>query len=238
MNTKDWFNSDYYHTLYDYRNESEAWLFLNNLLIQLQIPEKSKIWDLCCGNGRHSAFLNSKNMIVTGTDLSENNIHCASSRNLANAAFYVHDMRHMFYSNAFDYVLNLFTSFGYFDSINDDKRVLRNVFYALKPGGLFILDYLNAPHVINTLVKEEQIEKKNIIFSVQRIYDGEFIRKKIKVSDKDKDLFFEEKVRAFEAWQIIDLAQKCGLKHLNTWGNYTLDNYNNKSTRMILCFKK
>jgi len=51
-----WFNSPYYHILYKDRNEKEAQIFIDNLISYLQIPKKSNILDIACGNGRHSKY--------------------------------------------------------------------------------------------------------------------------------------------------------------------------------------
>jgi hypothetical protein len=43
---------------------------------------------------------------------------------------------------AFDLVLNYFTSFGYFDTVEDERKVLARVFENLRTGGKFILDVM------------------------------------------------------------------------------------------------
>ncbi len=66
---KDWFNSPYYHLLYNNRDENEANLFIDNLCNYLNLGKQSKIWDLACGKGRYSIALNKKYYTVLGTDL-------------------------------------------------------------------------------------------------------------------------------------------------------------------------
>ncbi|MGA9270487.1 MAG: SAM-dependent methyltransferase, partial [Lutimonas sp.] len=71
---QDWFNTTYYHLLYDYRNEEEAEYFMSNLLKFLDLTPDDTILDLPCGRGRHARFLNAQGHRVVGGDISENSI--------------------------------------------------------------------------------------------------------------------------------------------------------------------
>ena len=46
---ESWFNTPYYHILYKDRNDSEAQLFMDNLVHYLNLPEQGTILDLACG---------------------------------------------------------------------------------------------------------------------------------------------------------------------------------------------
>ncbi len=70
----EWFNTEYYHILYQDRNEEEANRFISNLISFLNIPKNSKLLDLACGKGRHSKILNIFSYYVLVFDLSENSI--------------------------------------------------------------------------------------------------------------------------------------------------------------------
>ena len=138
---KDWFNSPYYHLLYNNRNENEAVFFIDNLCKKLQLESHSKIWDLACGKGRHSLALHQKGFNVTGTDLAANSINEASKNTNETLSFFVHDMRQPFKLNYFDAVFNLFTSIGYFNNFNDNYTVFKNVSNALVDKGVFLIDF-------------------------------------------------------------------------------------------------
>ena len=99
-----------------------------------------------CGAGRHSLGLAALGHQVTGLDYSASLV--ASAARGARAAgvparFVQGDMRRLKFRGRFDAVINLFTSFGYFDTAAEDLRVLRGVRRALKPGGVFLIDVLN-----------------------------------------------------------------------------------------------
>ncbi len=109
---ENWFDSPYYHVLYKHRDFSEAELFIDKLIKYFNPNSNSRFLDLGCGKGRHSIYLNKKGYNAVGIDLSEENIAGASQFENENLKFCVEDMRNMDRTNQFDYVLNLFTSFG------------------------------------------------------------------------------------------------------------------------------
>ena len=113
---KDWFNSHYYHLLYQHRDEEEALLFINRLIQYLQPPKGSTMVDVACGKGRHSKALADMGFDVTGIDLSAASIEEAKQDEDEHLHFYQHDMRLPFWINYYHYAFNFFTSFGYFSS--------------------------------------------------------------------------------------------------------------------------
>ncbi|PCH65390.1 MAG: hypothetical protein COC01_09740, partial [Bacteroidetes bacterium] len=160
---EDWFNSPYYHILYKNRDETEAKLFIDNISLSLNIKNNAKVFDLGCGRGRHAIYLSQKGNDVIGIDISPENIRYA--RELKNntefnkvegkASFYVHDMRIPFKTNYFDYVVNLFTSFGYFEKDEENYLTISAAAKALKPNGYLVIDFMNAKKVMDNLVEDE-----------------------------------------------------------------------------------
>ena len=118
---------------------------VNFLIRELNLDKPQKILDLACGHGRHANLLADFGHQVTGVDLSQDflaiarknaksqgvNVHylCADSRTYSDPA-------------AYDCVIHLFSSFGYF-SDEENEQVIRNIADSLKPDGLFCLDILN-----------------------------------------------------------------------------------------------
>src|SRR5690606_13665962 len=91
--------------------------------------------------------------------------------------FQVGDMRKPYGENRFDYIFNLFTSFGYFNSFEDDLNSLKMMKKALKPGGLLVLDFMNVNKVKLGLVEEEVRKVDSIEFHIERfIRDGMVIK--------------------------------------------------------------
>lgn len=234
-----WFDTPYYHTLYKNRDTREACVFIDHLTQFLQLNTNAKCWDLCCGKGRHSIYLNKKGYSVEGTDLSSQSIKEANKHANETLRFYEHDMRNTFRENHFDTVLNLFTSFGYFDNKEDDLKVFSSVQKSLKNDGFFIVDFLNSEYVHRSLIESDMKEIDGIKFYITKMIQNNMVVKKINFSDKGKDFQFEERVHLYDKIYFETLAKQSGLKLTHTFGNYQLENFDESvSPRLILVFKK
>ena len=174
-----WFDSPYYHVLYKNRDYKEAELFITNLVNFLKPKKEDKILDLACGAGRHSIFLNGLGHQVTGVDLAANSIEEASKSKNKTLNFDVHDMREVYKENEFEFIFNLFTSFGYFESDEDNIKMLQSIEKSLRPNGVFVLDFFNATKVIANLVKEEIKTVENTTFNLKRKVENGYIIKNI-----------------------------------------------------------
>lgn len=233
-----WFHSPYYELLYYHRDREEARLFIDNLLNYLQPSPQAVFLDLACGSGRHAIYIASKGFDVTGVDLSDELIEKARAHEHERLAFFVHDMRNVFRTNYFDFTLNLFTSFGYFESEHDNHRVVRNVFDGLKPGGIFVLDFFNAEYTLASLVKEETKRIGNIEFHITRALEDGYIVKRISVHDSDKTFQFMERVRAFTRQELEAHFTEAGFEIIERFGSYRLEKISDKSDRLILIARK
>lgn len=232
-----WFNSHYYHILYSNRDQSEANGFMDKLIAELKPTESSKVLDLACGKGRHSVYLNKKGLDVTGVDLADESIRYAQQFENERLHFTTGDMR-VPLSGKFDYIFNLFTSFGYFDSREDDLRTLDAVKTMLKNGGYFVLDFFNTEKVVDALVKEEVKEVSGINFHItRRVEEGKII-KDIKFRDNGSDFHFSEEVSAIYYDTFLEYFTQKGFVVAQCWGDYGLTPYDHKlSPRMIFCLK-
>lgn len=236
---RDWFNSPYYHLLYKNRDVSEADHFIINLSKYLKLPANANVWDLACGKGRHSMKLNELGYAVVGTDLSMESIKEASKYSNNKLDFYVHDMRTPFRINYFDAVFNLFTSVGYFDDERDNDSVFKNVFNALKPGGVFVIDFFNSVKVKECMVPRSEEKRGELVFKITKRLEGNKIVKQIEFMDNGKQFEFEEKVIMYTSEDLLKYASKAGFKLKETFGNYDLERFNEQSSdRLITIFEK
>lgn len=146
----DWwrhlFNANYLRTDGDVvkddditRNEVDIFL------AALELPTDSRILDLCCGQGRHSFEISKRGYTnVVGFDRSHYLIDRARKINKTsglNVTFKEGDARKLtLQTDSFDAVIIAGNSFGYFESVEDDMRVLREVLRVLKPEGKLLID--------------------------------------------------------------------------------------------------
>lgn len=234
-----WFDSKYYHILYSDRTDYEAHNFIYQLKNHLSLDSKEKVLDLGCGRGRHSKTLSEFFKTLDGIDISKENIDFATSNKSKNQNFYLSDMRNFKMSNSYGYIFNLFTSFGYFDELSDNVKVLENCNHHLKKNGLLIIDFLNANKIKKTIKNIQEIKTiNNIIFEIDKYILNNYIFKKIKIIDGDSVLNFVEKVQLFELDDFIEMLEKTGFTEISAFGDYKMNPYRSNSNRLILCAKK
>lgn len=232
-----WFDTPYYHILYKDRDYAEAQHFMDNLTHYLNLPEDAKILDLACGKGRHSVYLNQLGFDVTGADLSENSITAASEFTNEKLHFKVHDMREPF-EEKFDAVFNLFTSFGYFESDDDNLTTLKAIKESLTEYGFAVIDFMNVNYIINNLVPEEVKTVEGIAFHIKRYVKDNHIFKEIDFEDKGQKFHFTEKVKALTLDDFEQMMEEAGIFLLDVFGDYKLRKFfKNDSERLIMIFK-
>lgn len=234
-----WFDSPYYHILYQSHDDREARLFIDKLLIPLALPDWARLLDLGCGRGRHARYLAEHGFQVTGLDIAPSSIAFARRFEHDRLAFFQHDMRRPFRYNYFDAVLNIFTSFGYFNTEKEHLKILKNIFDGLKPGGLFLLDYFNSEWVRQNLEKDELKTLKGIDFHLKKTIRGGRIYKRVAFTTEGRKFLFRERVRLFELNDFRGLINEVGLKLKEVYGGYDLSPFNpNQSKRLILIAQK
>jgi SAM-dependent methyltransferase len=232
-----WFDSPYYHILYKNRNEEEAQVFMDNVTHYLNMPENGTILDLACGKGRHSIYLNKLGYNVTGVDLSENSIAIANESSNESLRFKTHDMREPM-NETYDAVFNLFTSFGYFDTYEDNIKTLKAIKDSINEYGFGVIDFFNVDFIIENLVAEETKEIDGITFNIKRFVENKKIIKEIRFEDKGETYNFTEKVSAFTLSDFESMMEEADIFLLEIFGDYKLRKfYKTQSERLIMIFK-
>ncbi len=235
---EEWFDSPYYHLLYEYRDKKEARAFIDKLLDKLNPESGSEILDLACGSGRHSIYLNELGYKVCGCDLSKNNIERASKHIKEGLDFRIHDMRFAMGMDQFDYVFNLFTSFGYFSEFQLNVEVVNSIHKELKSGGVLVLDYLNVSQVDYS--DEGDFVKDGVHFETRKRSDDRFIYKDIHVETAEGESHdFTEQVSRISFTTFMNMLANCGFRVTDVLGDYDLNSFDEKqSPRMIFIAHK
>lgn len=135
------------------------------------------VLDLCCGPGRHSVMLAKRGLDVTGVDRSPFLLEKAREKSDCEGVqveWILRDMRDFIRPNAYDLALSLFTSFGYFDNKDDDRKVLRNVFESLRSGGQLVIDVAGKEWLAKIFQPTTSVKTPDGTLLVQRheIFDG------------------------------------------------------------------
>jgi SAM-dependent methyltransferase len=219
---ESWFESPWYMRLYRHRTEEEAHEAIELVTHHANVPKGSRILDLACGYGRHALVLAEAGYHVTGLDASHFLIRRAEEVfPHPNVNYVVGDMRGPFPHAPYDAIVNFFTSFGYFDTPEEDAKVLHAVHDALVGGGQFIMDFLNARFVTEHLVAESMSLVENAtIIQDRRIADG-FVHKHISINIPcSHELEFDERVRLYTCDELVAMITAAGMTVDRILGNY------------------
>lgn len=230
-----WFDTEEYHTLYKNRDEEEAKQFIDKLIQYLKPHPGSKFLDIACGKGRHAKQVFDLGFEVVGYDLSKNSIAQAQEFAQDKLSFYQHDMRVLFRTNYFDFALNLFTSFGYFDSERDELKAMKSAVSSLKKGGKLVIDFLNKQQVLNQLITSEYKEINGVQYHIQKSVQNNQVIKSITYYKNNQLLQYHEKVKLLTLEDFKKYLSKLNFTITASFGDYQLNPFDiDKSARLIL----
>lgn len=216
---EDWFDADY-SALYAHRDETEAGIAVGTALRVAPALEQGPVLDLACGSGRHLAALRQRNPLAFGLDLST---HLLGEAPVDLRPWLLRgDMRHLpVKPGSLAGVTLWFTPFGYF-SDNANLALLRQLKQCLRPGGVILLDFLNAEHLARTLVEENEIERNGLrVVNRRTIQEGRIV-KRMTLTRLDSGAIREvvESVRLYTPSELRGLAACVGLGLRAELGGY------------------
>lgn len=155
-------------------------------------------------------------------------------------------MREIAHKNEFDLVVNLFTSFGYFEKENENEKVIKSVSDSLKKGGYFYFDFLNSRYLENNIVPFSiTVSKSNAQVQLRKI-NKKIVEKTILLFDlppgggnSSKYRVYNEKIRLFSDIDFKRIFRKFSLDIIKQFGDYNGNVFNrNKSERLIILAQK
>ena len=232
----DWFEEFFgeeYLNIYQHRDETEAERAIELIATNLVGHHIDAVLDLACGAGRHTKVL-AERWWTVGLDLSMSLLKVA--RHETKDGPYVRaDMRELpFVNDSFDLVVNLFTSFGYFDDDREHVRVLSCVGDALRPGGTLVIDFFNAAQVRQTLVPYDERVENGITIEQQRSIseDNRFVEKRITLREQRKE--YIERVRLLSPKDLERMLITAGFEVVKLFGDYAGRSWSEDSPRTIL----
>jgi SAM-dependent methyltransferase len=230
---------------------------------RFNLPCGASLLDVPCGHGRHAIPFAVKGYHVTGIDLNafflaeatkrvDNGTvmvpfygaYCTETDHAVpvNVRFMQGDMRSLAFDEEFDAAVNLFTALGYFDDDADDLAVLAGIYRALRPGGQFMLDYLN----ISALFRRYRAQDHRVLpdgsyFLVDRTYDpigGYNYDTRTRIADGRKVEEVETKIRMYAPCDLVRMAQRVGFRLKDAFGDFEGGKLTFDSERVILHFVK
>lgn len=214
----------------------------------LNLKPGDKILDMPCGYGRHSKALAKMGMKVTGVDINQKELNLAKQNSedlaLLNLKFEKEDMREFKRLEEFDAAINMFYSFGFFASDEENLNVLQNFYYCLKPNGKFLMHTdVNLPRILDGKYKTHEFRRLSSGGLLEIIDQYDVRTKRIngvwkisrpEIQTKEKSY----SVRVYTKEEFEDLCKKVGFKTVNTVGDWSNKAYSIDSEDMIIIAQK
>lgn len=233
---REWFGEEYLE-LYAHRDRAEAEAQADFVQRRLGDLQPRAVLDLACGAGRHTDVLRHRGYRVLGIDLSL--VLLTRRPDLPRVAGDMQDLP--FGEASFDWVLNFFTSFGYFETERENFRVLEEVIRVLAPGGRFLIDLMNPEPVIRDLQPRDSYTVDDRRVEIERWYDAQTkrVNKRIKIKPSGRpERTYLESVRAYRHEEVLMGLRWAGFEVTGTFGNFHGDPYTRDSQRLILVGRK
>ena len=221
-----------YLDLYYHRNDEAAAGEAEFASRAMGLPENALVLDVACGAGRHARALAALGHRVVGIDLSRELLAEATGTACARA-----DMRRLPFAGAFDAATSFFTSFGYFDDAGN-RMALESISGALRPGGVFLLDFLNAVAVQQHLVAESEEERDGRTYRVQRRIENDRVMKDVVIEEEGLTMRYTESVRLYLHHDLVNLLAGAGLNPVAAYGDFDGRDYTTDAPRCILIAQK
>lgn len=233
---KQSFGSDYL-IVYKHRDLQGAYEEVKQMINWLDLPQQAAVLDLCCGMGRHAVALTEFGYDVTGVDLSD--VLLDEARKLADAAkvrWMQGDMRDVPLEETFDAVVNLFSSFGYFETDEENGKVMSEIDRLLKSGGQFIIDFMNAEYVRTHLVPYSERVTDGVRIEERRsIENGSVIKHIVLKEEELADRHYVERVRLYGLSDFEAMLKQTNLHIDQVYGDYSQATYDERqSPRLII----
>lgn len=239
---EDWFGEDYLK-VYPHRDEDEARQQVDFVERIMPLSSARRILDLGCGSGRHALEMSERGYNITCFDLSSVLLSMAKKKGGNDnccVRFVEGDMRDLPFKSVFDVVVSFFTTFGYFETDEENVKTLLSIKHVLKPGGAFMQDYLNKDYVIKNLVPVDSRTENGFEMKQERRFNAQAqrIEKKITLSENGKSREYFESVRVYTLEEMQSMIAHAGLILTQTFGNFDGSPFSEASPRLILTGRK
>jgi len=181
--------------------------------------------DVACGNGRYMSALAAGGADVYGVDLSEYLLAEAVKQGLRGRVV-CGDIRALpFATGVFGSAINMFTSFGYFETDDDNAGVLREIARVIRPQGAFVLDFINAARIRRTMTPrsrrvagDAQVEESRELSA-----QGRVLTKRVRVEWRGRDpVEYTERLRLYARDELTAMLEGADFHVRDVHGDYQL----------------
>lgn len=248
----DWFKNEQFWTQYapimfDAQRWAEAPAVAEGILKIASVDTsqcKPMVLDAGCGLGRIAVELAARGTQVTGVDLIQPFLAAAAETAEAegvNVEWVQADLRNFIRPAAFDIAINVYTSFGYCNTIEEDSQILHNISQSLKTGGCFILEMTGREIAVRDFTAGEWFRRSGYTvvteFSVVGAWEGLRSRWML-YTDKGLQSDHSFVQRLYAATELRQMLINAGFHSVEIYGDFDYSPYNEKARTMILVCRK
>ena len=241
----DWFESENFWTqfapiMFDDARWAEAPTVAQYVKDLAGLTAGSKVLDAGCGLGRISVELAALNLDVTGVDIIQSELDAARESAEAEGVpltLINHDLRTFHAPNQFDCAINLYTSFGYCATIDEDMQILRNIADSVKPGGTFIMECTSRETAVMYWTPGEEFERAGykVVTHFEVVGAWEGLRSQWTLYSDNKQVVDHVFIqRLYPATFLRDKLIEFGFSNTEVFGDYDKSPYNEHARTMIL----
>ena len=255
----DWFESENFWTqfapiMFDDARWAEAPTVAQYVKDLAALGPGAKVLDAGCGLGRISVELAALNLDVTGVDIIQSELDAARESAEAEGVpltLVNHDLRTFHAPEQFDCAVNLYTSFGYCSTIEEDMQILRNIADSVKSGGTFIMECTSRETAILYFTPGEEFERAGYKvvthFEVVGAWEGlksqwtlyplnDGLPRSARNDEPIVDHTFIQ--RLYPASFLRDKLIEFGFSKAEVFGDYDKSPYDEKARTMVIIAKK
>lgn len=208
------------------------------------LEDGDSVLDAGCGIGRISVELALIGLKVTGVDIIESELQAAresaEDENLE-IEFLNRDLRNLCIEDRFSLAVSVYSSFGYCESKEDDRKILEWIFRSLKKGGRFILECVSRETAILYFTEGEWFTRGDFTvlteFSVEGLWEG-LKNRWILIGKDGKRIEHEYVQRLYPASELKSLLEEIGFSCVKVYGDYDFSPYDHKARTMVIIAEK
>jgi SAM-dependent methyltransferase len=228
---REWWESGFFDmemaaVLFDPERLAAAKKEVAGLRRLVSLKPGAEILDAACGVGRHSLELAAAGFRVTGVDISHDYVAEAQKqarRRKLKADFEQGDLRDLYrFHGQFDLVINLFTSFGYYQNPQDNLEALRQMASALKPGGRLVMDILCREALDRNFLEKDwdEIEGGGYLLHQRTwVQGGRKIRTRNVIFQHGRQREAEFEIFLYTSEELTSLFKRAGLKNVKRYAD-------------------
>jgi len=217
---------------------------VEHLIKLLNVGPGATFLDLPCGPGRHSIELAKRGFGVVACDRTRSYVEKARTRATQegiNVDWQVGDMREFIPPRPVDVVINLYTSFGYFRDLEDDRRAARRFFEALRPGGRLVIETMGK-EMLGPIFRErawQEMPNGSLLLHERKFTDHfSWIQERwiaIRGVEREERTFEH---RLYSARELVDLLSSVGFVEISSYGSLGGGDYGYQAKQLVVVARR